>query len=297
MTVAQVHFRCHSAHASRALESYESTAVVFATPELVEQILLQLPLLDQFVAMRVNRLCRDTVLKVRSLRERMQLSHPRVTEESSLRRYSPMTPTRFFLGTSSSLFDTSPLFLSGLGSLFYGTTLRGLYKGFTGPPSSSCALHFDIAPFYFVRIHYASDVHVRHIELVFRWHPSEAWLEGRYTPTTQISEIEGRLIPLASEGSWKKMMISPMNLPVKVTVVVTTPLGYNLFRPWPPVNQKNRFLTQTESFQLVLQPDHATLGEMTFFLKVIQAEALRTRQIWKNNDPRLCANNLPNAAR
>ena len=292
-----MHLRSHSGHASQALKTYESTAVVFATPELVEQILLQLPLLDQFVVMRVNRLCRDTVLTVRSLRERMQLSHPRVLEESPLRRDSPITPTRFFLGTSSSLFDTSPLFLSGLGSLFYGTTLRGLYKGFTGPSSSSCALHFDIAPFYFIRIHEASDVRVRHIELVFRWRPSEAWLEGRYTPTAQISETEGRLIPSASEGSWKKMMISPMNLPVKVTVVVTTPLGYSLFRPCPPVYQKNRFLTQTESFQLVLQPDHATLGEMTFFLEVIQAEALRTRQIWKNNDPRLRANKLHNPAR
>jgi hypothetical protein len=129
MTVAHVHLRRQSGHASRALESYESTAVVFATPELVEQILLQLPLLDQFVAMRVNRLCRDTVLTVRALREKMQLSHPRAPEELAPRRLSPAIPTRFFLGTSSSLFDTSPLFLSGLGSLFHGMGLVARARG------------------------------------------------------------------------------------------------------------------------------------------------------------------------
>jgi hypothetical protein len=277
----------HSKLLSMETQAHGSASTVFATPELVEQILLCLPLLDQFVAMRVNSLCRDMVHTAVVIRRKMQLVHARDATKSSLERRTDTHPTRFFLGDSSALFETSPFFLSGLGSLFYGVTHRGLYKGCAVPSSEKCSLHLDIAPFYFTGIHEPSDAEFRHIEIMFRWRPSEAWLEGRRTPTTCVSKVDGKLLSVASRGSWENMVISPMALPVKITVMITTPLGYSLFSPWRRACHENRFLTQTEPIHLVLQPKIATLGEMTSFLRTLEAEALRVRQIWKQDDRRL----------
>jgi hypothetical protein len=259
----------HSKLLSMETQAHGSASTVFATPELVEQILLCLPLLDQFVAMRVNSLCRDMVHTAVVIRRKMQLVHARDATKSSLERRTDTHPTRFFLGDSSALFETSPFFLSGLGSLFYGVTHRGLYKGCAVPSSEECSLHLDIAPFYFTGIHEPSDA------------------EGRRTPTTCVSKVDGKLLSVASRGSWENMVISPMALPVKITVMITTPLGYSLFSPWRRACHENRFLTQTEPIHLVLQPKIATLGEMTSFLRTLEAEALRVRQIWKQDDRRL----------
>jgi hypothetical protein len=257
------------------IQAYESASTVFATPELVERIILHLPLLDQFVTMRVNSLCRDIVQTVVVIRRKMQLVHARHATKSSLERRTETHPTRFFLGNSSALFETSPFFLSGLGSLFYGITHRGLYKGCAVSSNGKCSLHLDIAPFYFTGIHQASDADFRHIEIMFRWRPSEPWLEGRRVSTTCVSKVDGKLLPVALRGSWENMVISPVALPVKITVMITTPLGYSLFSPWRQACHENRFLTQTEPFHLVLQPKVATLGGMTSFLRTLEAEALR----------------------
>jgi hypothetical protein len=160
--------RSHSKLLSMETQAHESASTVFATPELVEQILLYLPLLDQFVAMRVNILCRNIVQTAVVIRRKMQLVHARDGTQSSLERRTDTHPTRFFLGDSSALFETSPFFLSGLGSLFYGVTHRGLYKGCALSSSKKCSLHLDIAPFYFTGINQSSDADFRHIEITFR---------------------------------------------------------------------------------------------------------------------------------
>lgn len=264
-----------------ASSTSSSASVVFATTELVEQILLQLPLIDKFVATRINRLCRSTAQTAGSLRLGMQMAYFKDDTLSSRRRLANSQPTRFFLGNSSILFDTNPLFLSGLGSLFHGTTHRGLYKGHAKSSSGQCPLHFDTAPFYITLVQESETAGFRHISMVFRWRPSEAWLDGRRTSVTFDPKVDGKLLSLASRGSWENMRVSPLPLPVKVTAIVTTPTGCHLFSPTRRACHKDRFSSQTERFCLVLQPMDAILGNMMRFLHELGLEALRIRQVWK----------------